>query len=182
MRYFRKLSFILLMLATILSGCTKSHIVSPEESMVKGDGQPNFEVNKNIDIDWIEVREDLRDEFVDPYGEFGDYVLDMKVIYDNKTQLLTVLLPVTHEATGDIAVLYGEAVLKAVGTSIATQNFYYEAADEEDTENLNYGSYFDEHDVCVQVFPYDKEGDTSAYFVNDIVKAGEHRALTAQIQ
>lgn len=182
MKYFRKLSLILLVMAAILSGCTKSNIVSPETSTVEGDGVPNVEVNKNIDIDWNEVREDLRDEFIDPYGPFGDYVLDMKVLYDNKTQLVTVLLPVTYETTGAIAVSYGEAILKEVGASVATQNFYYEAPDEDDTETLYYGSYFDEHDVCVQVFPYDKEGDTSAYFVNDTVKAGEHRALKAQIQ
>ena len=27
-----------------------------------------------------------------------------------------------------------------------------------DTDSTYYGSYFDEHDVLVQVFPYDKEG------------------------
>ncbi len=41
----------------------------------------------------------------------------------------------------------------------------------------DYGSFFDEHDVKVQVFPYDKEGDESAYLVNDTIKAGDVRAV-----
>ena len=76
--------------------------------------------------------------------------------------------------------VYAETVLKAVGSSIATQNFYYEAPDEEEADKTYYGSYFDEHDVCVQVFFYDEEGKTDTYLVNDTMKAGEQRALTAQ--
>ena len=41
----------------------------------------------------------------------------------------------------------------------------------------SYGSFFDDHDVKVQVFPYDKEGDESAYLVNDTIKAGDVRAV-----
>ena len=126
--------------------------------------------------------EELRDNYLDPYGEFADYVLDMDVRYDAGSGLLTVLLPVTHKTTGEVAVVFGEAVLKTVGASIATQNFYYEAPDEDETDRIYYGSYFDEHDVCVQVFYYDQEGKTDTYLVNDTMKAGEQRALTAQNQ
>ena len=52
--------------------------------------------------------------------------------------------------------------------------------EEEDTDGTYYGSYFDDHDVLVQVFFYDKEGETDTYLVNDTVKAGEQRALVAQ--
>ena len=41
----------------------------------------------------------------------------------------------------------------------------------------SYGSFFDDHDVKVQVFPYDKEGDESSYLVNDTIKAGDVRAV-----
>ena len=47
----------------------------------------------------------------------------------------------------------------------------------EDGYTTDYGSFFDEHDVKVQVFPYDKEGDESAYLVNDTIKAGDVRAV-----
>lgn len=182
MRSIKKLSLILLASAALLSGCTQSNIVSPTSGLVEGDGQPDLEVDKNIEIDWEEVREDLRDQFLDPYGEFADYVMDLDSRYDAESGKVMVLLPVTHKTTGDIAVIYGEEVLKEVGSAVAEQNFYYEAPDPEETDRIYYGSYFDDHDVCVQVFPYDKEGDESAYLVNDTMKAGEQRALTARIQ
>ena len=182
MRKLKKLSLILLASAALLCGCTQSNIVSPSNGVVQGDGQPDLEVDKNINIDWQEEREDLRDQFLEPYGVFADYVMDLDAKYDAGSNRVVVLLPVSHKTTGDIAVVYGQEVLKAVGTYIAEQNFYYEAPDPEDTDSTYYGSYFDEHDVLVQVFPYDKEGDESAYLVNDVMKAGEQRELTAQIQ
>lgn len=182
MKKFGRLSLILAAFVAILSGCTQSNIVSPTSGLVEGDGQPDVEVRKDIEIDWAEVREDIRDKFVDPYGEFADYVLDLDARYDEASGLLTVLLPVTHKTTGEVATIYGQEVLKEVGTSVATQNFYYEAPDEEDIDSTYYGSYFDEHDVCVQVFFYDEEGKTDTYLVNDTMKAGEQRALTAQNQ
>ena len=182
MRKLKKLSLILAASAALLCGCTQSNIVSPSNGVVQGDGQPDLEVDKNINIDWQEVREDLRDQFLDPYGGFADYVLDLDAKYDAGGSRLVVLLPVTHKTTGDIAVIYGQEVLKAVGTYVAEQNFYYEAPDEDETDRIYYGSYFDEHDVCVQVFYYDQEGKTDTYLVNDTMKAGEQRALTAQNQ
>lgn len=177
---FGKLSLIFVALVALLCGCTQSNIVSPGDKKVEGDGQPDTEVRKDIDIDWSEVREDLRDKFLDPYGVFADYVLDLNVKYDEGSGLVTVLLPVTHKTTGDIAVKYGEEVLKVVGNSVATQNFYYKGPDGDDASRIYYGSYFDDHNVCVQVFYYDKEGQTDTYLVNDTMKAGEQRALVAQ--
>ena len=182
MKNFRKLSLLMLVLAALLSGCTKSNIVSPDKGTVEGDGKPDLDVNKDIAIDWTEVREDLRDQYLDPYGPFADYVLDLDARYDAASGSLTVLLPVGHKTTSDIAIAYGEDVLKAVGTYVATQNFYYEAPDEQDTDRIYYGSYFDEHDVKLQIFFYDKEGDESTYLVNDVIKAGEQRAPVAQIK
>ena len=182
MRKLKKLSLILLASAALLCGCTQSNIVSPSNGVVQGDGQPDLEVDKNINIDWQEVREDLRDQFLEPYGVFADYVMDLDAKYDAGSNRVVVLLPVTHKTTGDIAGIYGQEVLKAVGTYVAEQNFYYEAPDEDETDRIYYGSYFDEHDVCVQVFYYDQEGKTDTYLVNDTMKAGEQRALTAQNQ
>jgi hypothetical protein len=162
--------------AAVLSGCTQSNIVSPTSGLVEGDGQPDLDVDKNITIDWSEVREDLRDTFLEPYGVFADYVMDLDVRYNDSNGVLTVVLPVSKKTTSDIAAVYGEEVLKVVGTSVSEQNFYYEAPDEESDE-LYYGSFFDEHDVCVQAFHYDEEDNEEAYLVNDTIKAGEHRML-----
>lgn len=181
MKYLKKFSVILLASAAMLSGCTQSNIVSPTAGVVEGDGQPDTEINKDVVIDWEEVTEDVREEFMEPYGPFGDYVLDMAVSYDVKSKTVKVLLPVTHKTTPEVAALYGQAVLKTVGVSVATQNFYYEAP-EEDSDETYYGSYFDENNVHVQIFFYDEEGKEDSYLVNDTMKAGEQRALVPQAQ
>ena len=164
----KKVSLILLASAALLSGCTQSNIVSPADGKIQGDGQPDTEIDKDIKIDWEEVRSDLEEQYLEPYGAFADYVMDLNVVYDDETGLLTVLLPVTRKTTSDVAVVYAQDVLGSIGESVATQNFYYTAPEEnENGFTTSYGSFFDDHDVKVQVFPYDKEGDESSYLVND---------------
>lgn len=174
----KKMSLILLAAVSLLSGCTKSNIVSPESGTRADDGQPNTEIDKDIEIDWREVREDLREQYLEPYGVFADYVMDLDARYNEETGVLTVLLPVTHRTTPDVAVAYAQDVLATIGISVATQNFYYtEPEINEQGYTTSYGSFFDEHDALVQVFPYDKEGDVSEYIVNDTLKAGDIRAI-----
>ena len=100
------MSLVLLAAVSLLSGCTKSNIVSPEGGTRAEDGQPDTEINEDIKIDWTEVREDLRDQYMEPYGPFADYVMDLDVRYDDSTGVLTVLLPVSHQTTADVAVAY----------------------------------------------------------------------------
>lgn len=177
----KKLALIFAVSAAMLCGCTQSNIVTPTGDVtIPGDGQPDFVIDKDIPIDWAEVREDLREEFFDPYGFFGDYVLDLDVRYNGDTHTLAVVLPVTGDPTPEIASLYGQAVLKVVGDCIATQNFYYTTPDEED--EFDYGSFFDEHDALVQVFIYNEEGNEDAYIINDLIEAGDKRAPEPQNQ
>ena len=152
----KKVSLILLASAALLSGCTQSNIVSPADGKIQGDGQPDTEIDKDIKIDWEEVRSDLEEQYLEPYGAFA----------------------VTRKTTSDVAVVYAQDVLGSIGESVATQNFYYTAPEEnENGFTTSYGSFFDDHDVKVQVFPYDKEGDESSYLVNDTIKAGDVRAV-----
>ena len=71
----KKMSLVLLAAVSLLSGCTKSNIVSPEGGTRADDGQPDTEIDKNIKIDWLEVREELRDQYLEPYGAFDLYVV-----------------------------------------------------------------------------------------------------------
>ena len=59
----KKMSLVLLAAVSLLSGCTKSNIVSPEGGTRADDGQPDTEIDKNIKIDWLEVREELQDQY-----------------------------------------------------------------------------------------------------------------------
>ena len=141
----KKVSLILLASAALLSGCTQSNIVSPADGKIQGDGQPDTEIDKDIKIDWEEVRSDLEEQYLEPYGAFADYVMDLNVVYDDETGLLTVLLPVTRKTTSDVAVVYAQDVLGSIGESVATQNFYYTAPEEnENGFTTSYGSFFDD--------------------------------------
>lgn len=102
--------------------------------------------------------------------------MEMAATYDASSKTVTVLLPVTAKTTGEIAVEYGEAVLKVIGDELATQDFSYTPSDE---EKLYYGGFFDENNVKIQIFPFNSQDDESTYLVNDTIKAGEQRALTA---
>ena len=44
----KKMSLVLLAAVSLLSGCTKSNIVSPEGGTRADDGQPDTEIDKNI--------------------------------------------------------------------------------------------------------------------------------------
>lgn len=68
MKYLKKLSLILLASVAVLSGCTESNIVSPSSGLVKGDGKPDLEVNKDAPIDWEEISSDVREEYMDLRG------------------------------------------------------------------------------------------------------------------
>lgn len=174
MKKFRAFPAALLLCAALLSGCTQSNIVTPENGG-SVNMSPDMEKKEDVEINWGEINETLRDEFIEPYGVYADYVMDLRVEYDDDADCLLVLLPVTTDTTGEIAVSYAQDVLRLCGEEIATQDFSYTAPE----GDQGYGSYFDSHDVKVQVFPYSSEGDESTYYVNDTMKAGEQRSLVA---
>lgn len=162
--------------AVFVSGCTQSNIVTPD-AQGGAPAAPILETRSDIEIDWDQVQQDLRDEFIDPEGEFADYVLEIQVLCDEDTGAVTISLPVTGDPSDEIALSYATAVLKACGNELAIQDFSYEPAEEEGTY---YGGYFDTHDATVRVFPYFSQDDESTYLINDTVKAGEQRALEVQ--
>lgn len=178
MKNFRKFSALFLICAALLCGCTQSNIVSPTNATVEGAAAvPDLETKNNIEIDWTQLRQDLRDVYLEPYGTYGDYVMDLDVTFDAGSNTVSILLPVTNKTTPEIAVAYAQDVLKTCGNLLAEQDFSYKPAEDGGTY---YGSYFDNHNVKVMVFPYASQDDVSAYLVNDTMKAGEQRALKAQ--
>ena len=130
----------------------------PTGGVEEGPAVPDVETKDDVEIDWDEVNQAMRDEFMEPYGPFGDYVMEMAATYDASSKTVTVLLPVTAKTTGEIAVEYGEAVLKVIGDELATQDFSYTPSDE---EKLYYGGFFDENNVKIQIFPFNSQDDES---------------------
>ena len=84
------------------------------------------------------------------------------------------LIPASSLEVLKTAVVFGaDAVYiggEAFGLRAKAKNF----SKEDMMEGIRFAH---EHDVKVQVFPYDKEGDESAYLVNDTIKAGDVRAV-----
>lgn len=177
MKNFRKFSALFMLCAALLCGCTQSNIVSPTAGMVEGAAVPDLETKNDIQIDWAQMREDLREVYIEPYGTYGDYVMDLDVTYDSDSDTMILLLPVNSKTTPEIAVAYAQDVLKTSGDLLSEQDFSNEPSKEEGTY---YGSYFDKHNVRVQVFPYTSQDDESTYLVNDTIKAGEQREVKAQ--
>ena len=103
--------------AALLCGCTQSNIVTPSGGFVEGNVAPDFSPKGEIQIDWGELTENLRDEFIQPYGTYGDYVMDLAVYWDDDENALMVLLPVLANTPSDVAVSYAQDVLKALWTS-----------------------------------------------------------------
>ena len=56
---------------------------------MEGNVAPDFSPKENIQIDWAELTENLREEFIQPYGTYGDYVMDLSVYWDEDCLLYT---------------------------------------------------------------------------------------------
>lgn len=71
----------------LLSGCTESTIVKPTSETVVGD--PNFETQENVEIDWTQVSTDAEDMFKDTSTyEYGrDFHFYME---PNKKQIMLI--------------------------------------------------------------------------------------------
>ena len=59
------------------------------------------------------------EQYLEPYGPFADYVMDLNVVYDDASGMLTVLLPVTKKTTSDVAVVYAQDVLGTIGEAVS---------------------------------------------------------------
>lgn len=173
-----KLALIFSSCGSILCGCTQSNIVTPSGGFVEGDAAPDFSSKENIQINWQELTDVLKEEFIQPYGTYADYVMDLAVYWDSDENALLVRLPVLPETPADIAVAYAQDVLSACGNEISVQDFSYTPASGPE-EDLYYGSYFDSHDAIVRVYPFNSEDDENTYLVNDTIKAGEQRPVAA---
>ena len=69
----------------LLSGCTESTIVKPTSETVVGD--PNFETQENVEIDWTQVSTDAEDMFKDT-STYEEVVRDFPFYMEpNKNQI-----------------------------------------------------------------------------------------------
>ena len=106
----------------LLSGCTESTIVKPTSETVVGD--PNFETQENVEIDWTQVSTDAEDMFKDTSTyEYGrDFHFYME---PNKKQIMLIWV-VADDLPDDQIGTYAEDLIKGFNDVVHTQDFSIE--------------------------------------------------------
>jgi hypothetical protein len=127
--------------AMLLTGCTKSNILSSG-----GPAEPVFETQKGIQLDWTQINTDIDEEFT----ENEQYPMALSVNYDldkdKKTMNMTLM--VKHGTTPDQAVEFANAAVKFLNDEVATQDFSYERS-----SDTSYGGFMKEYDLKLIVMP-----------------------------
>ena len=153
--------------------CANSDIVVRDSSMNKEVDEPVFETQKNITLDWTQIRSDAEEQFNDKtLYPMSDYI-DMAFKADENRVLL--IWSLSNEISDDEALAYGPEYIKAVNDYAATQDFSIEKSSEN-----SYGGLFDKYDLEVQLFREDDIMENSRYIVNQVIEAGTNTNLELQ--
>ena len=128
----------------LLSGCTESTIVKPTSETVVGD--PNFETQENVEIDWTQVSMDAEDMFKDTSTyEYGrDFHFYME---PNKKQIMLIWV-VADDLPDDQIGTYAEDLIKGFNDIVHTQDFSIEMSGED-----SYGGLWKQYALSYSIVP-----------------------------
>lgn len=150
--------------------CANSDIVT-NKSM--DSDKPVFETQKNIVLDWSQIRSDAEEQFNDKtLYPMSDYI-DMAFKENENKVLLTWSL--SDDISDDEALAYGNEYIRAINDYAATQDFSIKKSSE-----TSYGGLFDKYDLEIQLFRADDITEDSKYIVNQVIKAGTDTNLQLQ--
>ena len=150
--------------------CANSDIVA-NKSM--DSDKPVFETQKNIVLDWSQIRSDAEEQFNDKtLYPMSDYI-DM-AFKENENKVL-LIWSLSDEISDDEALAYGNEYIRAINDYAATQDFSIEKSSE-----TSYGGLFGEYDLEIQLFRADDIMEDSKYIVNQVIKAGTDTNLQLQ--
>lgn len=136
--------------AVLLSGCTKSNIVQPEETQ-----GPDFNMYSDIEIDEEQLREDLNDIYLDEEL----YPMAAAIEADLKTDegCVDVTVVVKDGTSAEDAAYFADVAVKGVNDQVAVQDFSYgESA--EDT----FGGLYQDNSINLKVYEesaYQNDGE-----------------------
>lgn len=160
-----KKGLMLLACLLLLSGCTKSNIVSPDEPVV-----PDFSIKDDIVLDMAQMQEVLDEEFVGsedyPFGQEIEFYID-----ENDTSLY-LMVTVDDDTDPQTAAEYGMAIIDAFNDEVSTQDFSYEPSSED-----SYGGFSEKYHVWIQIMPASTKEDESTWLVDDVITAGSNLAV-----
>lgn len=163
----RKLLAAVLSCVLVLSaGCTKSHILNPEE----GHSAPDFSIVTDVELEWEQISEDV----MSCYEDSSDYegLLTFNFAHKDAQKLLTAQLFVDDSVSKKKAALYASDLIKYINDSIAIQNNSLALS-----TGTSYGGFFDDYSFTVQVMPERTQDDESTWLVNMTVEAGSHTPI-----
>ena len=150
--------------------CANSDIVvnkSPDSD------KPVFETQKNIVLDWSQIRSDAEEQFNDKtLYPMSDYI-DM-AFKENENKVL-LIWSLSDDISDDEALAYGNEYIRAINDYAATQDFSIKKSSE-----TSYGGLFDKYDLEIQLFRADDIMEDSKYIVNQVIKAGTDTNLQLQ--
>ena len=160
-----KLLIICGMSAMLLAGCTKSTIVTG------GPVEPVFETRDDIVLDWGQIGDDLDEMFL----ENEEYPMAVSINYNAQVDgELSLNLMVKEGTTPEEAVVFADAVVRALNDEAAIQDFSIEASTE-----TTYGGFFDETNLHLIVMPDGMMESKSVWLVDMTIPAGSNEPIAA---
>lgn len=151
----KKLLIMMVACMALLSGCTESTIVKPTSETVVGD--PNFETQENVEIDWTQVSTDAEDMFKDTSTyEYGrDFHFYME---PNKKQIMLIWV-VADDLPDDQIGTYAEDLIKGFNDIVHTQDFSIEMSGKD-----SYGGLWKQYALSYSIVPESDQDNEDAWF------------------
>lgn len=154
---------MLMACALLLSGCTKSNIVSPDSETKIAD--PDFETRSDISIDWSQVSEDAELFFINksdfPYSEDFHFMLQ-----PNSKEIMLVWV-VADDLPADALDKYSETLIKGFNDIVAIQDFSIEQS-----SDTSYGGLWKQYAVSYGIAPVSTQDDEETWYANGAFPAG----------
>lgn len=160
----------LLLCAMLLSGCTQSNIVNPQNG---GGIEGETLEDGHVIIEWDQAKDDARDSLTD--SAVYPLVTEAVVQVDEEVEEVLLVLTVQDNITNKEAVKYAMQALKDFNGAVAIQTNEVKLGDD-----TSYGGVYTIFGASVIVAPESTEDDQSTWIVNEHIDAGEeYRELKA---
>ncbi len=163
-----KAFMICAMSALLLTGCTKSNILSSGAP-----AEPVFETQQGIVLDWTQIGNDMDEEFVS--NEQYPMAISVNYSVDSEKKSMDLTLIVNHGTTPEEAVEFGNAAVKFLNDEAATQDFSYERSSE-----TSYGGFFKDYDLRLLVIPDNTMAQQQYWLVDMEIPKGSDKTIEAK--
>lgn len=152
----------------ILTGCTESHYVNPnQETMEPG---PDFNVYENLELDQDQLIADVLDVGLDPDNYPMAAGIDFGLRMDEG--IINVAAIVKDGTAPEDAIWYGSEALKVVNDQVASQDISYAMSSAD-----SYGGIYEENDAHLDIYFASDFENGDAPFLTFEIPAGKYLVL-----